>query len=198
MSICLRGFSGGDCARYTVNPAIVSVSTKIAVNSSEMRPLQTTIINHKHVALGPVLMSRASNLEAGAMSHLIRFIKHACARAENSFFSLRRVIVTGGRRKLKSSVRQTFYPQRGGEKARHMRAAIYRAASPVANWLVLRRHHTRERNFQSLFLFCDAVLTARARIARSTTKCVSLSLSFSSSSCLQFSPTFNWPDWINN
>lgn len=57
------------------------------------------------------------------MPHLIRFTK----RARGIVFSLRRAIVASGR-KLKSSVRWTFYatPQRSeGQKAQHMRAAIY-------------------------------------------------------------------------
>lgn len=68
----------------TVNFVVILESTKIGVNSTETL-LQTIIINYKHVALGPVLTSQASNLEASAMSHLIRFIKHARARARNSF-----------------------------------------------------------------------------------------------------------------
>lgn len=58
---------------------------------------------------------------AGAMPHLIRFTK----RARGIVFSLRCVIVASGRRKLKSSVRRTFYatPRRGErQKVQHMRA----------------------------------------------------------------------------
>jgi len=78
------------------------------------------------------------------MSHLIRFTK----RARGIVFSLRRAIVAGGRRKLKSSVRRTFYarPRRSeGQKAQHMRAAIYRAALHAANWPVL-----RQRRYESV------------------------------------------------